>query len=194
MVLAATFVITLTGLTAGALPGPTVGTMAESGPAPTVSVREERGVYSVSARFHVPQPPAAVLAVLTDYENIPRILPDVTSSIVRERSAGRAVVEQVAVSKMMMFSKKVHLVLEITEAPDAIRFVDRCGRSFEKYEGSWRVTARAGGSDVVYELTAKPSFDVPEFLLKRLLKRDATRTIERLTAAITERGGTLTDR
>jgi carbon monoxide dehydrogenase subunit G len=194
MVLAATFVITLTGLTAGALPGPTAGTMAESGPAPTVSVREERGVYSVSARFHVPEPPAAVLAVLTDYENIPRILPDVTSSIVRERSAGRAVVEQVAVSRMMMFSKKVHLVLEITEAPDAIRFVDRCGRSFEKYEGIWRVTARGGGSDVVYELTAKPSFDVPEFLLKRLLKRDATRTIERLTAAITERGGTLTDR
>ena len=179
MVLAAAFVIALTGLAAG--------TMAGTGPAPSVSVREERGVYSVSARFHVPQPPAAVLAVLTDYENIPRFLPDVTSSVVRERTKGGAVVEQEAVSRMMMFSKKVHLVLEITEAPDAIRFVDRCGRSFERYEGRWRVTARGDGSEITYELIAKPSFDVPEFLLKRLLKRDATRTIERLTSEIAAR-------
>jgi hypothetical protein len=72
-------------------------------------------------------------AVLTD---IPRFLPEVTSSEVRERSERRAVVEQEAVSRMMMFSKKVHLI--------------------------------------TYELTAKPSFDVPEFILKRLLKRDST--------------------
>ena len=179
MVLAATFVVALAGLMPGAMTG--------TGPAPAVSVREERGVYSVSARFQVPQPPAAVLAVLTDYENIPRFLPDITSSVVRARSTGRAVVEQEAVSRMMMFSKKVHLVLEITEAPDAIRFVDRCGRSFERYEGTWRVTARDGGSEITYELIAKPSFDVPEFLLKRLLKRDSTRTIERLASEIAAR-------
>jgi carbon monoxide dehydrogenase subunit G len=183
MVLAATFVM----LTAGAIAGIAPGTMADTGPAPTVSVREERGVYSVSARFDVPQPPAAVLAVLTDYENIPRFLPDVTSSVVRRRTPGGAVVEQEAVSRMMLFSKKVHLVLEITEAPDAIRFVDRCGGSFGRYEGIWRVTARGSGSEITYELIAKPSFDVPEFLLKRLLKRDSTRTIERLTAEIGRR-------
>ena len=176
MVLATTLVIALTA-----------GTMADAGPAPAVSVREERGVYSVSARFNVPQPPAAVLAVLTDYENIPRFLPDVTSSVVRERITGGAVVEQEAVSRMMMFSKKVHLVLEITERQDAIRFVDRCGGSFGRYEGTWRVTARGTGSEITYELIAKPSFDVPEFLLKRLLKRDSTRTIERLTAEIGRR-------
>ena len=163
------------------------GTMAQAGPAPTVTVREERGVYTVSARFHAAAPPAAALAVLTDYETIPRFLPDVISSVVRERSDGRAVIEQEAVSRMMMFSKKVHLVLEITEAPDAIRFRDRCGRSFERYEGSWRVTARDGGSEISYELTATPAFDVPEFLLKRLLKRDSTRTIERLAAEIAAR-------
>jgi ribosome-associated toxin RatA of RatAB toxin-antitoxin module len=110
-------------------------------------------------------------AVLTD---IPCFLPDVTSSVVRERSERRAVVEQEAVSRMMMFSKKVHLMLEITEEGHEIRFRDRCGRSFEQYEGAWRITARGTGSEITYELTAKPSFDVPEFILKRLLKRDST--------------------
>ena len=164
------------------------GAMADAGPAPIVTVREERGVYSVSARFHVPEPPAVALAVLTDYENIPRFLPDVTSSVVRERSETRLVVEQEAVSRMMMFSKKVHLMLEIFEEAGAIRFRDRCGRSFEQYEGAWRVAASGTGSEITYELTAKPSFDVPEFILKRLLKRDSTRTIERLGAEIEARG------
>ena len=163
------------------------GIMEGTGPAPTVTVREERGVYTVSARFHVAEPPAVALAVLTDYENIPRFLPDVTSSVVRERSDSRAVVEQEAVSRMMMFSKKVHFMLEIVEEGNAIRFRDRCGRSFEKYEGAWRLTASGGGTDITYELIAKPSFDVPEFLLKRLLKRDSTRTIERLTSEIAGR-------
>lgn len=163
------------------------GAMAQAGPAPTVTVRDERGRYTVSARFHVAKPPAVALAVLTDYENIPRFLPDVTSSVVRERSDTRVVVEQEAVSRMMMFSKKVHLVLEILQDAGEIRFRDRCGRSFETYEGAWRVVANGAGSDVTYELTAKPSFDVPEFLLKRLLKRDAIRTIERLTIEIGSR-------
>ena len=162
--------------------------MVDTGPAPSVTVREERGVYFVSAQFHVAEPPAVALAVLTDYENIPRFLPDITSSIVRERSAAGAVVEQEAVSRMMLFSKKVHLMLEIFEEAGAIRFHDRCGRSFEQYRGAWRVGASGTGSEVTYELTAKPSFDVPEFILKRLLKRDSLRTIERLATEIAARG------
>lgn len=169
----------------------TIGAMAAAGPAPDITVREARGVYSVSARFHVPVPPSVAHAVLTDYANIPRFLPDVTSSVVRERGDGRAVVEQEAISRMMMFSKRVHLVLEITEDPAAIRFRDRCGRSFSEYAGGWTLTPRDGGTDIVYELTAKPAFDVPEFILKRLLKRDSIRTIERLTQEMAARAALL---
>jgi hypothetical protein len=168
------------------------GAMVGEGPAPNITVREARGVYSVSARFHVSGPPPVAHAVLTDYANIPRFLPDVTSSVVRERADGRVVVEQEAISRMMMFSKKVHLVLDITETPGAIRFRDRCGRSFVQYEGAWSLTPREGGTDIVYELTARPSFEVPEFILKRLLKRDSTRTIERLTLEIGARAALLT--
>lgn len=156
-------------------------------PAPDVTVREERGVYSVSARFAVPQAPSVALAVLTDYEAIPRFLPNVKTSIVRKRTAGLVVVEQEAVARMMMFSKRVHLVLEITEGPDTIRFRDRCAVSFSQYEGSWRLVARDGGTEISYALTAQPSFEVPDFILKRLLKRDASRMIERLAREMAAR-------
>ena len=141
--------------------------------APAVTVREEGGVYSVAARFQVPQSPALALAVLTDYEQIPRFMPGVETSIVLERASGLVIVEQEAVSHLMMFSKRVHLVLEITESADTLRFRDRSGRSFARYEGSWQLCDENSQTVILYDLTAQPSFDVPQYLLRRLLKRDA---------------------
>jgi len=170
-----------------ALPGAHVAAAADPAPSPQVSVREDRGAYAVAARFEVPQPPAIVLAVLSDYEQIPRFMPDVRTSVVVERAAGRQVVEQEAVSKFMMFSKQVHLVLDVTEGENTLRFVDRCGKSFKSYEGAWHATPKGTGTVVTYELTARPGFDVPEFILKRLLKRDSGVMINRLRSEFATR-------
>ena len=170
-----------------ALPGARLAATAGTAPSPEVSVREERGLYSVTARFEVPQAPAVVLAVLSDYEQIPRFMPDVHRSVVRERAPGRLLVEQEAESTFMMFSKKVHLLLEVTEGPGTLHFVDRCGRSFSGYAGAWTLQEKNGGTLVSYELTARPAFDVPEFILKRLLKRDSSQMINRLRAEFAAR-------
>ena len=159
----------------------------DGSPQQVVSVRENSGVYSVIARFRVPQPASVVLSVLTDYEQIPRFMPNVDRSVVLERGSGSAVVEQEAISRFMMFSRRVQLVLEIVEAPDALHFRDRSGRSFARYEGTWRVCEEANGTQITYELTAQPSFDVPEFVLKRLLKRDSAEMIQKLRHEIAVR-------
>lgn len=154
---------------------------------PPVTVEEDNGVYRVSAAFTVPQASSFAIATITDNVENPRLMPEVRTSNVLERADDRAVVEQEAVARFMMFSKRVHLVLEIQEDRGAIRFRDRCGRSFARYEGVWTIAERDGQTTVTYELSAKPSFDVPEFLLKRLLKRDASQMIERLKAEIADR-------
>jgi carbon monoxide dehydrogenase subunit G len=154
---------------------------------PVVTVQEDRGVYAVMARFEVAAPPAVALSVLTDYEQIPRFMPGVKTSVVREQRAGSAVVEQQAVSKFLMFSKRVHLVLEISEHADTLVFRDRCGKSFTRYEGEWRATATDGGTALVYVLTAEPSFEVPGFILKRLLERDSKDMIEQLRGEVSRR-------
>ena len=156
-----------------------------------VTVHEHDGVYRVTATFTVERSAPVVFAVLTGYEQIPRYMPDVRSSRVIERSDGHAVVEQEAVARMLMFSKRVHLLLDVREEPHLIRFRDRCGKSFAYYEGAWTLSAaNAAEGDRVsvrYELAAKPSFDVPEFLLKRLFKRDAQEMIRRLRDEMTRR-------
>lgn len=157
---------------------------------PDISVHEEDGVYRVEARFAVPQPGSLAFAVLTDYEQIPRFMPDVRTSTVLERGNDRVVVEQEAIARFTMFSRRVHLVLEVQEEATALRFRDRCGKSFTRYEGSWQITEQDGGAAIVYQLNAKPSFYVPKVLLTRLLKRDARLMIERLQAEIAARART----
>jgi hypothetical protein len=111
-------------------------------------------------------------------------MPDVETSVVRERHAAHVVVEQEAVARLMMFSKRLHLVLEIEERPDALIFNDRSGLSFVRYEGAWRLSERDGHTTITYELVAEPSFDVSGLVLKRLLRRDSGRMVERLQREI----------
>ena len=82
----------------------------------------------------------------------------------------------------------MHLVLEVREDADSIRFRDRCGRSFVSYEGAWLISEHDGLTVVDYQLSARPSFDVPVFVLKRLLQRDAAQLIDRIKAEIAAAG------
>ena len=153
-----------------------------------VIVQEQRGLYRVSARFVVPASPDAVLKVLTDYENIPRFMPDVKRSVVLERGPGRAVVEQEAQARVMLFSKTIHLRLDIREQAHGLTFVDTSGESFASYAGGWAVSGGPAETIVVYELEARPAFDVPKFVLVRALRNDSTRMIARLRAEMIARG------
>jgi carbon monoxide dehydrogenase subunit G len=155
---------------------------------PMVSVREtDDRSYVVAARFTVPETAAVVRAVLTDYEQIPRIMPGVRTSRVIDRGAGHARIEQEAISTFMLFAKRVHLVLDVEEEADVIRFRDRCGKSFTGYEGAWTIIEHVDRTDIEYQLTATPAFSVPGFVLRRLLDRDARAIIERLRTAVRER-------
>src|SRR5687768_7916965 len=126
---------------------------------PQISVVETAGVYRVTASFTVAAPPATVVAVLTDYERIPQFMPDVKTSQVRSRTDAGLVVEQEATAKFMMFSKRVHLVLDVQHDGDTIRFRDRCGKSFSSYHGAWIVSQHDSLAVIDYELTAQPRFE-----------------------------------
>ena len=164
---------------------------AAAAPEPEVSVRESGGIFSVSATFVVAQPADVVRAVLTDYDGIPRFMPGVESSRVLRRTGDVVHVEQQAVSKYMMFSKRVHLVLEVEEGVAVIRFRDQCNRSFAIYQGSWTFTSGPRGTEIHYALTAKPEFGVPGFVLRKVLDRDARVMIDGLRAEIAARAVTL---
>jgi ribosome-associated toxin RatA of RatAB toxin-antitoxin module len=152
-----------------------------------ISISESDGQYSVEARFSVPDSPSTAREVLTDYANIPRFMRGVRRSVVREREANRVQVEQDAVSKFMLVSKTIHLVLDIDESENVIAFRDRSSTSFERYEGSWTICTRGTGTELTYRLSARPAFTVPGLVLRRLLTRDAGDMVDRLRNEIHRR-------
>jgi hypothetical protein len=87
----------------------------------------------------------------------------------------------------MLFSTRVHLLLDVEEADGVIRFRDRCGRSFVQYEGTWTLVPAGDGTALSYELAAAPAFSVPGFVLRNLLNRDARTMIDRLRNEIRAR-------
>jgi ribosome-associated toxin RatA of RatAB toxin-antitoxin module len=169
--------------------GGMVASAANSQPAP-VTVVVAGGVYRVAATFVTPQPSAVAHAVLTDYEGIPRFMPDVQSSRIVERRATSVLVEQEAVARVLFFSKRIRLMLDVSAESGRIRFRDESGQSFTRYEGVWTLREQDGHTVITYELMARPAFEVPEFLLTRLLKRDADRMIASLQAEIGSRART----
>lgn len=164
-----------------------VATSAQTAADPAVTIGRLHDAYTVDARFEVRHPAALVLEVLTDYDAIPRYMPDVKKSVVRHRQGHWAIVEQEVVSRVMMFSKRVHLRLAIAQHDNTLRFRDELGTSFHRYEGHWQLDDRQARTVVTYHLVAQPSFSVPAFLIRRLLSRDANETIERLRDEIAAR-------
>ena len=154
---------------------------------PPTSVHETDGEYTVLATFTVPGSAGTAREVLTDYANIPRFMPNVRSSVVVHRQDRQVRVEQQAKTHFMWFSKEIYLVLEVEEGADVIRFRDSGARSFSRYEGSWTIAAVNSETRLAYELVARPAFDVPGFVLRKLLKRDAVEMIGRLQAEIRAR-------
>jgi ribosome-associated toxin RatA of RatAB toxin-antitoxin module len=152
-----------------------------------IQVREDKGTYHVTAAFEVKQTPETAFAVLTDYEQVPRFMPDVRTSIVRDRNPERVLLEQEAVAKLMFFSKKVQLLLEVQESAGNITFKDTSGKSFTRYEGTWTLRTRDDMTLIGYTLAAKPTFSIPKLILTKLLKRDAGRMIEGLRAEMAKR-------
>lgn len=162
------------------------GQPAATVPPPDITVRGDDGTYTVAARFSVAQTLAVARAVLSDYEAIPDIIPDMRSSVVVQRHP-HLLVAQEAVSKFGLFSRTIHLLLEVSVDDHAITFVDRSGQSFTAYHGAWRLEAHDGGTAISYALTARPAFSVPGFLITRVMSRDARVMIERLSRAIVAR-------
>src|SRR5688572_22331792 len=104
--------------------------------------RADDKAYTVEAAFEVTAEPGVVWGVLTDYEGITRFVSSIRQSTVKQREAGRVVLEQYGVGKAWIVSVPMHVVLDVREQGSRVlAFRDLCGRSFSTYEGQWEIAA-----------------------------------------------------
>jgi hypothetical protein len=157
-----------------------------------ITVDVERAVdkaYTVDAAFDVNVPASIAWEVLTDYEGIGRFVTSIRQSTIKRREAGRVLLEQHGVGTAWIFSVPMHVVLDVREHDERVlAFHDVCGKSFSVYEGSWELSAIAGGTRVTYRLKADPTGRQPAMLAKSAIKGSVKTLLDEVRKEIVARG------
>jgi hypothetical protein len=133
------------------------------------------GTYRLEGHMKVPGPTYDAWRVLTDYEHISDFVSSLRKSAVKESTTDRLLLEQEALGKEFVFTKRIRVLLQVTEIPyRRILFEDVSHNDFAFYEGSWEIQNGGPSIEVVYRLNCKRLFMVPNSLAKDALKKSAT--------------------
>lgn len=132
------------------------------------------GTYRLEGHLVVRASPYEVWRVLTDYEYISNFVSSLRKSTVKDSTTDRVLLEQEALGKELFLSKRVRVLLQVTEIPyKRIDFEDVSYKDFEFYKGGWEIQSSASGLDVVYRLLCKRRFIIPNFVAKDALRKSA---------------------
>ena len=117
--------------------------------------------------------PHWIWAVLTDYENLDRFIPNLASSRQLWRRSNRVAVEQVGTQQFcgLRFSARVKLELEEVTEQGRLNFRMLEG-DFRCFEGAWVVGRDDTSSWLLYDLTVQGKPGMPIGLIEQRLKDD----------------------
>nr|AUG32731.1 hypothetical protein PLO_759 [Paulinella longichromatophora] len=117
--------------------------------------------------------PDILWSVLTDYDNLSRFIPNLTSSNLLWRRRNTVGIKQVGSQKMLGLKFSAQVKLEIIEYPDDGRLdFSMSSGDFRHFEGFWQIEQYSEITSLVYQLTVKGSIGMPIALIEQRLKND----------------------
>lgn len=153
--------------------------------------RLPEGTRRLAVQLRLPLHPDWLWAVLTDYANLSRYIPNLSSSRQLWRRGNTVGLEQVGTQQFcgLRFSAKVELELVEDREAGELRFAMRRG-DFRRFEGTWRISSQVGGQStgmgpgptpapgdapitaLFYELTVQGRAGMPIGLIEQRLRDD----------------------
>jgi ribosome-associated toxin RatA of RatAB toxin-antitoxin module len=135
--------------------------------------RLEQGARRLAVQLRLPLEPQWIWAVLTDYNNLNRYIPNLSSSRQLWRRGNRVGLEQVGSQQFCGLRFTARVELELEEDPDLgeLRFEMRSG-DFRRFEGLWRVDSDAVSTRLLYSLTVQGKPGMPIGLIEQRLQQD----------------------
>jgi hypothetical protein len=150
------------------------------------------GTYRIEGHLKVAGPPYDAWRVLTDYEHIADFVSSLRKSSVKDSTTDRVLLEQEALGKEFVFSKRIQVLLQVTEIPyKKVIFEDISHKDFEFYEGTWEIQSTPEGLDIVYRLNCKRTFIVPNMIAKDALKKSVEGLLAEVRTEILRRKGVI---
>lgn len=135
--------------------------------------RLDQGTRRLAAQLRLTPEPDWIWAVLTDYANLHRFIPNLASSRLLWRRGNRVGLEQVGTQQFcgLRFSARVELELEEDRPAGELRF-QMCSGDFRRFEGVWHVGRDARSSWLLYALTVQGKPGMPIGLIEQRLQHD----------------------
>lgn len=149
-------------------------------------VPRAEGFYG-EAVLHVPVPPALAWEVMTDFEAMPRFVPNLRSSSVLQREGRVMHVEQVGIAAFGPFSFDFTMVRRLElEAPSAI-LGEQVRGTLERYRSALRLDPEKGGTRMTYRAQIDPGLVLGTILSKEFIEHEIRRQFTALAAEMVRR-------
>lgn len=154
-----------------------------------VEVTERGGVYTVNGQFEVAAAPAGAWRVITDYDGLGAVVPDMRSRVIARSGPHAARVAQETTTRLWAFSATHRVVLEVAEEPHhRVRFTDVEKRDFLAYEGAWKLEPAGARTRVRYEARVQPRF-MPPAVGEAVMASTVRQLLTRLRDEVERRSG-----
>jgi len=147
------------------------------------AVRQGEAVQ-VQAHASVAAPIGLVWQVLTDYERLPRFIPGISKSVVRDRRGARLLLEQSGEARFLFFYSPIEVTLEVTESPPRSVASRAVAGNVRQMTGRYELTDEAPQRVMLrYTGLIEPDFQLPPVVGVAALRRSVE---EQFTAMVTE--------
>jgi len=135
--------------------------------------RLPQGTRRLAIRLRMDLAPEWLWAVLTDYANLSRFIPNLETSRLLWRRANVVGLEQEGAQSFIGLRFRARVQLELTEDRErlCLSFVMVKG-DFRRFEGTWQIGHDASGTTLLYELTVQGCVGMPIALIEQRLRED----------------------
>ncbi|MCB1062316.1 MAG: SRPBCC family protein [Verrucomicrobiae bacterium] len=138
---------------------------------------DEDDFHAACAAIIIEAPVKAVWDVIADKEAAPDYIESLQSAKILEEHPDYVLIEQVM--KLGPLPKVTYVVKHMPLPPHEVKF-ERHSGDLESIKGFWKFMPIGDGSKclVIYRLSLKPGFFVPNFVIKRSLKKSLPEALE----------------
>ena len=135
--------------------------------------RLPQGTRRLAAELKSSLPVQLLWDVLTDYENLSRFIPNLSTSELIQRQGQTVRLQQVGSQQLLGLRFSAQVQLELTEyRQDGLLQFRMVKGDFRRFEGSWQIRQRPEGSALLYELTVQGCLGMPIGLIEERLRDD----------------------
>lgn len=132
----------------------------------------------ILASILIPCPVEKVWEVLTDYNNLANVVPNLTVSRLLEGTGPATLLEQVGTQCFLNIQFCARVVLNMVERfPHQIGFTMVEG-DFKAFEGAWKLEPENDKTRLTYEVMICPPRAIPAMLIERHLRYDLAQNLQ----------------